>query len=1062
MTESQNVMEVIKSKFEKELDSSFINGFKEELHKCEENKKSMDPSEPKLQFDNSHILENISQFFEKYKTQNQENIFSNIKCFISTSLCLYKGLKYISELSETNQTKQDIFNYLNNIIKDIHPKNIYQYEILFPYLFYLSNLDILDSEIAGIISFKKNNFQEQLIKCLKINHFEHNDKWIINFMVNPLALIHYLEFVLITCDDYFKIHGIQTSSHLFYSKNSRLFSNKNLLTNINHNNNNNPNFNIKLIDILSIIEKSIKLILFYFKLSLYLFNKYDLSIFDSILSSILKSFISFSLEIIINNQDKIDVPIVNILLNDYLYAGLELKTPPNLSYELYIFSLMASIITSIKYSSKFDLTFIFDKINCDNITEETGGKITRNNFYNKPETIIFLNLIECINYYLFKKYTKTLNNCENSIKLINIDDFILSDYFIFPSAYDIIKKTTKNLKEKIYWNLGEICNYLINKKLRYPKIFKGTILLHLINVPDEKALLHNLIQYYYDNKKFNKAITLCEKVLSDLKYISIDDVNQNNIIEGVSQINFDIYNIVLLIYIKIKINQKKFNEAKQLSILNYERLTNQNTKILGYTIDKTYLYKTYTYLGYSLFKLGLNSDQYEERKKQFEQAKFYFEQANLKQISSNNNNNNNNNTNNNNIDNINTNINSSAFATQTNNEYKFYELCTMIYLGKFEEIENFFQSKNSSNNIINNYSNNKYKNIDEEIKFISIHIINLIGLLQYDKAYQMAKEAIKNFCNKNSNYLYQIYLEYFYIGIYREFIYVDDKNNKFSSNLKVRTEKISTELIAVLKGIIQLLDNKKNKLKIEKENWENGNNNINNNNNAEQNKEINEIQNELIRIYNKDFENNELRFSFNKYSKGQINYNIYIINSMTIKILKMFSLLCLNLIKIPNVQEFEHINLLKSQLTDIIQHTFNDESLYSTVREEEEEALNNDILFINSIKSIINTNNNGNANKDDNIEECLKQVIIHDSTNLEAMKLLIKQLFNKNDLSNVYVFCNKALKMNDKEQGMWSLMADYYYLKKDEIKYYECSMKELKNSSKHRNSFLNDILDITI
>ena len=131
----------------------------------------------------------------------------------------------------------------------------------------------------------------------------------------------------------------------------------------------------------------------------------------------------------------------------------------------------------------------------------------------------------------------------------------------------------------------------------------------MINVPDEKALLHNLIQYYYDNKKFNKAITLCEKVLSDLKYISIDDVNQNNIIEGVSQINFDIYNIVLLIYIKIKINQKKFNEAKQLSILNYERLTNQNTKILGYTIDKTYLYKTYTYLGYSLFKLGLNSDQ---------------------------------------------------------------------------------------------------------------------------------------------------------------------------------------------------------------------------------------------------------------------------------------------------------------------------------------------------------------------------------------------------------------------------------------------------------------------
>ena len=175
----------------------------------------------------------------------------------------------------------------------------------------------------------------------------------------------------------------------------------------------------------------------------------------------------------------------------------------------------------------------------------------------------------------------------------------------------------------------------------------------------------------------------------------------------------------------------------------------------------------------------------------------------------------------------------------------------------------------------------------------------------------------------------------------------------------------------------------------------------------------------------------------------------------------MFSLLCIKFIGIPNIQEFENIKILKSQITETIEKTFDDDSLYSTVSGYEEEELNNEILFINSIKSIIN-NNNGNINKDNNIEENLKQVIIHDSTNLEAMKLLIKQLFNKNDLSNVYVFCNKALKINDKEQGMWSLMADYYYLNKDEIKYYECSMKELKNSSKHRNSFLNDILDITI
>ena len=308
--------------------------------------------------------------------------------------------------------------------------------------------------------------------------------------------------------------------------------------------------------------------------------------------------------------------------------------------------------------------------------------------------------------------------------------------------------------------------------------------------------------------------------------------------------------------------------------------------------------------------------------------------------------------------------------------------------------------------------------------------------------------------------MYQIYLEYFYIGIYREFIYLDDKNNKFNANLKGRTAKISTELIDVLKRIIQLLDMKKKKLENEKQNEEISNKNLNINNDMREfsNKEI---KDELIRIYNKDFEQNDLRFSFNKYSKGQINYNLFLINSMIIKTIKMFAILCLNLIKVPGIQEFDHINILKAQLTEIIEKTFDDNTIFSTITSTlEEDYFNNEILFINSIKSMINSNNNNVI--DNNVEENLKQVIIHDSTNMEAMKLLIKQLFNKNDLSNVYVFCNKALKMNEKEQGMWTLMAYYYYLNKDEIKYYECSMKELKNSSKHRNSFLNDILDIDI
>ena len=193
MSDYQNISNIIKGKYEKELDSDFINEIEQIFKKCEENKKSIDSFEPKLQFDNSHILENISDFFDKYKTQSQDNNFGNIKSFISRSLCLFKGLKYISELSETNPAKQDIYNYLYNFIKEINPKNILHYEVFFPYLYFLSNLDIIDNEILGINTIKKYNFQEQLIKCLKINNFENNaDQWIVNFLVNPLNLIHYL------------------------------------------------------------------------------------------------------------------------------------------------------------------------------------------------------------------------------------------------------------------------------------------------------------------------------------------------------------------------------------------------------------------------------------------------------------------------------------------------------------------------------------------------------------------------------------------------------------------------------------------------------------------------------------------------------------------------------------------------------------------------------------------------------------------------------------------------------------------------------------------------------
>ena len=325
MIDFQNIQSTIKSKIEREVDSSFIEGFVKLLKRSEENKLSIDSSEPKLQFDNSHISENISDFYSKYSPLSQGDFDSNIKIFISKSLCLFKGLKFISESSETNQAKQEIFNYLNNVLKELTSRNIFTYEIFYPYLYFLSSLDILDNEITGINSFKnKFNIQENLIKCLKANSFQNNNndtEWIVNFMVNPLNLIHYLEFVLISSDEFLRFQGILTSSFVFMKNNSKLNSNKNL-TNINHNNANSP----KLSDILILIEKCIKLIFFYFQMSMNIYPRYNLNIFDLVLCNILKSFISFSLEIIINNQDKIDASIVSVFLNDYAYLSLELIT----------------------------------------------------------------------------------------------------------------------------------------------------------------------------------------------------------------------------------------------------------------------------------------------------------------------------------------------------------------------------------------------------------------------------------------------------------------------------------------------------------------------------------------------------------------------------------------------------------------------------------------------------------------------------------------------------------------------------------------------------------------
>ena len=194
MNISKEILNQLLAQLNQELEINYISGLITELEKCRENKLSLDSQEPKLLFDNFFILENFPDFFQIYSQHSKDNF--SIKTLISKSLCLFKSLKYISEKSEDEEIKQKILNYLNDSVKLLNSKNISKNEILFPYFHFLTSLDILDSDILDINSFKnKYNFSEYLVKCLKINSFENNNgnelNWIIYFIANPLNLIHY-------------------------------------------------------------------------------------------------------------------------------------------------------------------------------------------------------------------------------------------------------------------------------------------------------------------------------------------------------------------------------------------------------------------------------------------------------------------------------------------------------------------------------------------------------------------------------------------------------------------------------------------------------------------------------------------------------------------------------------------------------------------------------------------------------------------------------------------------------------------------------------------------------
>jgi hypothetical protein len=115
------------------------------------------------------------------------------------------------------------------------------------------------------------------------------------------------------------------------------------------------------------------------------------------------------------------------------------------------------------------------------------------------DLIIFSKLLE---FYFLEQYNKDLNDIKLSQETFNVSDYIIKNLFLFEEIYDFTIEKYKSYKEKIYWNFGEICQMIY---INYPKMFKKTILRHLLNRPNNQSLTYNLIQYYNSNKDYRKT-----------------------------------------------------------------------------------------------------------------------------------------------------------------------------------------------------------------------------------------------------------------------------------------------------------------------------------------------------------------------------------------------------------------------------------------------------------------------------------------------------------------------------------------------------------------------------
>lgn len=297
---------------------------------------------------------------------------------------------------------------------------------------------------------------------------------------------------------------------------------------------------------------------------------------------------------------------------------------------------------------------------------------------------------------------------------------------------------------------------------------------------------------------------------------------------------------------------------------------------------------------------------------------------------------------------------------------------------------------------------------NQNINFIALKVLNKINLMKYNEAKELCRNAFKK--QINLIYLNKIIIMYYYLQAYLYVNFPTEVNNK---------DTLLQDFKKSIKDVVTEIDTQINDL----------NNELSQN--IEQN--TNKYKDFILSIYKSD---NLTTKCFIK-SKSNINFQIKYLLNIKIEFIKNCYIIC--------------DNMIENGLIEIGDHSF----LVFLLGLIDLKSLPNDDfngLLMNGIKNKIEANY-------DEAENFLKRLIENCPNNVLGLKILANFLLKeKKDLSNSYIYCMKALKLDEQERELWSILAEYYLLQNEDKKYYHCCVKEIENAKYFHSSFLNSLI----